>query len=128
MAADTSALEQSARAYYLAVGQRVADEFVRELREAAPKHAPTQNAIKATVRYGAGSLFIDLVADTDVAQFTNKGTRPHRISARNRRAISFTVGMTRVAVKYVDHPGTTGTHWWDNVLARRSDIIRRALA
>lgn len=126
MPVDTSALEAQAGNYYLAVGAAVADQIVDELRRAAPPGI--RNDIHATVRGLGGSMVaIDIVADSEDAAFTNRGVRPHKITAHGR-ALSITVGGVRYAAKSVQHPGTKGSRWWDNTLAHVSDIVRRALA
>lgn len=44
--------------------------------------------------------------NTEYDEFVEFGTRPHKITAKNKKALSFTVGGTKVVVKSVNHPGT----------------------
>lgn len=43
---------------------------------------------------------------TEYAAFVEFGTKPHVIEARNKKALAFMMGNTRVVVKRVNHPGS----------------------
>lgn len=46
------------------------------------------------------------------AEFTDKGTRPHKI--RGNPLLAFRWHGRLVIVRSVNHPGTKGTRWWTN--------------
>jgi hypothetical protein len=61
-----------------------------------------------------GSLTVG--SDLEYAAAVNDGSRPHKITAKNAKALRFVVGGRVVYVKSVNHPGTKGLHFLDRAL------------
>jgi hypothetical protein len=82
-----------------------ADEVVSEAKRLAPVRTGfLRGSIFAR---WTGPLKIDIGASAPYAQFVEQGTRPHKITARNKKALAFTASDgTKVVVKSVNHPGT----------------------
>ncbi|HEX9994494.1 MAG TPA: hypothetical protein VGB14_16310 [Acidimicrobiales bacterium] len=101
------------------------DDMEAELRTAAPYDTGATQA--ATIVEVAG-LTATARAATEQAGFTNDGTRPHRIVPRNAKVLAFDVGGVTVFARYVDHPGTPATGWFDKVVARWVPFLAAAAA
>ncbi len=76
-------------------------------REIPKKTGRTAGTITSAVelRPSGGRGYVG--TDDEVARHLEYGTRPHRIRARNAKALRFEVGSRTVFAKYVDHPGTS---------------------
>lgn len=75
-------------------------------------------------------------ADTPQARFTNDGTRPHVIAARNAKTLRFQWPDGPASLRgrdgfyhftSVNHPGYRGSGWWDFTLATWHDLLENAL-
>ncbi|MFN2592951.1 MAG: hypothetical protein ABR532_08995 [Candidatus Dormibacteria bacterium] len=111
----------------------------RDLKRAAPvgtpspyqTHEPGQLRDSLTVSVRFDQVRFTFTAKTDVAyaSYTNEGTGPHPIVAVNVRVLRFDwprAGLHPAFLPRVSHPGTSGTHWWDNALSRWPDTLAAA--
>jgi hypothetical protein len=111
---------------------RTKDAMVEELRRAAP--VGQTGELARTIRgqvlpAGQGRYRIVVEAPAPQASWTDKGTRPHVIRPRSKKALAFNwpkAGGSVVFAK-VNHPGTKGTRWWSNTWKRTTSIARQAL-
>lgn len=119
--ADVSSLRQqlqrrAARAQVLA-----ANEMRTAYRRAAPHgKGPGAGATLASVDVvnfttGAQRLTCTAVATTPQAKYTDEGTKPHTIRAKNKQALRFRYRGRIVIVKSVQHPGNKATHWFSSL-------------
>jgi hypothetical protein len=63
----------------------------------------------------------------EYASFTDTGSPPHTIRPRGR-VLRFPSGGGVVFARYVNHPGTKGTRWWQPVLETAWDTALRTAA
>lgn len=129
--ADTRGMKAKALARYGRVAEEFAAAGKAELRVTAPhKSYELRDSIRATtVRSGATTFRTTFEAPVIQAATTNSGARPHVIRPRSGKVLSFywpKVGK-RVALRYVNHPGNRGTHWWDKVLEQHGRILSSVL-
>jgi HK97 gp10 family phage protein len=75
-----------------------------------------------------GTRFYDVSVGTNVnyAEDVEKGTRPHRIYPRNKKALYWPGAMHPVA--YVDHPGTRPQPFLEPAIAMADAWLREELA
>lgn len=101
----------------------------RELREASRQVvnrarilAPVRTGrLRSSIRADPPRLFtlrpsVKVGSDLEYAEWVHDGTRPHRIEARNKKALRFRMGGRIVIVKAVDHPGTRPRPFLDRAL------------
>ena len=121
--------------------RRWAARTANELRAAAPVATGT---LRRSIRAVPVPLGARLVAGSAAATYTNRGTKPHPINPRRRRALAWQTptGMVivgprtvrgwlvadlgtgrrglRRAINAVMHPGIRGTGWWTNTIRAAS--------
>ena len=112
--------------------------MLADLDQAVPvKSGQLKRSRRSSARYGATSASVTVEYPpesrpgggvVDVATFTDKGTRPHVIVRRRKKALSFTVGGRVIFARKVHHPGTKGTRWWTNqtTATKWRDYLMRA--
>jgi hypothetical protein len=61
-----------------------------------------------------------------IAGYLQHGTRPHRIEARNAKALRFEMGGGIVFAKSVMHPGTAPTEWLERAGQLSLNPVERA--
>jgi hypothetical protein len=105
-----------------------ADMKTRYRRASPYKSGDTQESVDVINFTATGStLTCTAVATTPQAEWTDKGTRPHDIRPRNKKALRFKVGGRTVFAKVVHHPGNDGTRWFSNTGPREwSGALQRA--
>ncbi|TDC29495.1 hypothetical protein E1211_25900 [Micromonospora sp. 15K316] len=82
----------------------------------APGSAGRQITVEdAPNRRGAA---VDVVSNHPASVFLIRGTRPHLIRPRRRRALRFEAGGRQVFAKLVRHPGTKGFNYLLEALRR----------
>ncbi len=100
-----------------------AEQINQTARDAAPVLTGETRANTQAELIGPHTLRVS--ANTPQAVFTDQGTRPHRIEG-NPVLRWFVAGEARFA-RYVEHPGTTATHWFSNLRPRVVAIIKAAM-
>jgi hypothetical protein len=126
--------ERAGRAAHTAAS-RMQGELVRGF-EPHRKSGDTQRSIRVDFA-GVTATSIEFVAhaDTPQAVFTNDGTQPHIIQARNVRFLRFQWpdGPAQLRSRdgffyftHVNHPGYRGSGWWDINIARWHDLLAEA--
>lgn len=104
----------------VAKGQPAFGFTLTGIKEAQPKLAAFERSLRLM-----GGLSITVTSDSPYIGFVTRGTRPHRIEPRNRRALSWPGG--RHPVRGVNHPGTRPNPFIpESFLARRLELERRA--
>ena len=86
------------------------DELFGRIWEAADKHTKTgamARSLKNSYRDREYRIWHDL-QHAPHATFVHWGSKPHKISAKNRKALRFPVGGKFVFAKWVKHPGYKG--------------------
>ncbi len=90
-----------------ATTQRVAIESANELLTNMEVLVPVDAGHlrdSLMVKVEPGRIIIGPTAD--YAPFVEFGTKPHKISAKNKKALTFFVNGKKVTVRSVNHPGT----------------------
>ena len=77
------------------------------------KLARSQKVISST---NGNVLTADFIYPTNIANFTDAGTRPHIIRPKRASVLRFEVGGDIVFAKKVKHPGTRGTKWFSRTM------------
>ena len=101
------------------------DELFGRIWEAADKHTKTgamARSLKNSYSAGEYRIWHDL-QHAPHAAFVHWGTRPHKISAKNRKALRFPVGGKFVFAKWVNHPGYKGDPYFVTE-AKPDDVLR----
>lgn len=113
--------------------QRFADVARREMESDLEEAAPVltrelRDSIEASAASvtDAGVSFEVHTGNLIQAETTEHGARPHVIVPRNKRALAFTVGGTRVVVRRVNHPGNAPQPWFFPTVKRWPEIAARA--
>ena len=120
MAVDVSGLLSSIEAYAGAVGEVVRDELETTTKEAAPvKTGELRDEITVTVGAGGGSVDWTVDSPADYSSYTDEGTEAHPIVGNPLLAFDWPEAGGTVIVHSVMHPGTTGTHWFDEAMPDR---------
>lgn len=84
-----------------------------------PEAGATQASVDVINFTGStAQLACTAVATTPQAKYTDEGTEPHVIRARNKKALRFRYRGRIVVVKLVNHPGNKGTGWFSKLGAR----------
>jgi len=96
-----------------------------DLRRTSPVDTGLMKS-KTTVRDAPGS--ITATVDTDYALYVSEGTRPHKITAKNKQALSFMWKGVRITVRSVNHPGTQPNEWFTNSVKNLPDRMQRIWA
>lgn len=96
-----------------------------DLKRTSPVDTGNMKA-KTTVKESPRS--ITATVDTDYAQYVSEGTRPHKIVAKNKQALSFVWRGVRVTVRSVNHPGTQPNDWFTNSVKSLPDRMQRIWA
>ena len=102
----------------------------KRLRETSPrKTGELQRLTRVTPR---GPLKLSVLVAAEYASYVRKGTAPHEIRPRFKKALAFfweKVGENVIFAR-VHHPGTKANSWYDDALARFpadvEDELRRA--
>ncbi len=97
-----------ARVEYKKSLERVAAHVTREAQRRAPvgKHKGGGN-LRQSIKYaplGQSAFIVQVNAKYGI--YVEKGTKPHVIVPRRKKALAFTVGGKKVVTKRVNHPGT----------------------
>jgi hypothetical protein len=135
-----SDLEDRVRYVAAGIAGKARESLERELQRAAPvgtpnpwqTHEPGQlrDSIAVNVRFdGTAAFTFTALVPVPYASFTNTGAAPHPIVAVNVRVLRFDfprAGLHPAFMKHVSHPGSEGSRWWDNTLARWPDILQNA--
>lgn len=131
--ADVSSLRQQMQTRARRAQALAANDMRTSYRRAAPVgKGPEAGATLASVDVVNFStsptrLTCTAVATTPQAKFTDEGTRPHTIRARNKKALRFRYKGRIVVAKSVNHPGNKGTGWFSKLGAREwSGALQRA--
>ena len=96
-----------------------------DLKRTSPVDTGNMKA-KTTVRDSPGS--ITATVDTEYAEYVSGGTRPHKITARSKQALSFMWKGVRVTVRSVNHPGTQPNPWFTDSVKALPDRMQRIWA
>lgn len=85
-----------------------------------------QEAFTQEVAQGGSRIVARISNPRPYAEYVTEGTRPHTITAVNRKALSFywPAVSARVAFKSVNHPGTAPNPFWKDGLEVWPDNIR----
>lgn len=125
----------------VAIATRGKDLMVQDLRDAAPggPGGKIGRAVSGRVEHQGGSdgggwlsTRITVVVETPpqdpLPVWAEKGTRPHVIRPRTKKALSFHWPKAggRVTLAKVNHPGTKPTRWFSNTTKRWAQVLRRA--
>lgn len=84
--------------------------------------------MQSKTRVTDGPGFIEATVDTPYAEFVSEGTKPHKITARNKQALSFMWHGRRITVRSVNHPGTQPNPWFRNTVRDLPDTMQRVWA
>lgn len=107
-------------------GPRIALRIENELKLAAPVNKDTEAKNRGDLRRSITVLWqrglIRIFANDNIFHVIF-GTRPHKITAKNKKALAFKVGGNNVIVKSVMHPGTRPNPFIQDVLFRRLQPI-----
>lgn len=129
--ADSAQLRARLRQRYAGVAQAVKDDRVRALQNAAPvgERGAVKRGVRGSVSPGVDRFRITLEDEEPAAGWTDKGTRPHVIVPRQRRALRWSSGSQVIFARKVNHPGYRGSKWWQNEVTRAKvrDAVRAAL-
>lgn len=101
------------------------DEIFGRIWEAADKHTDKGQLIRSlknSYRAGEYRIWHDL-QHAPHAEFVHWPTRPHKIAAKNRKALRFPVGGKFVFAKWVNHPGYKGDPYFVTE-AKPDDVLR----
>lgn len=133
MSVDTSGLEDQLRQLARDTIDRAADEFVDRLKHRCPVSDDGDDHMVDTIERGpveeTGTVFSSHIqVPKEHASFTNEGTDPHQIFGRPWLAWDGPDGrvILNASQTPVNHPGTTGTHWWDDTVDEWPEIIAEA--
>jgi hypothetical protein len=118
-------LKAEVRQRAVIVGRLTAREWEAELKRTTPVDTGNMRT-KTTVTDRPG--VIEAKVDTDYAQYVSGGTRPHKITARNKSALRFTWKGQTVIVRSVNHPGTQANPWFTDSVKRLPDTMQRIWA
>ena len=102
--------------------RRLAIEWESDLKRTSPVDTGMMRD-RTTVRDRPG--LVEATIDTEYAEMVSSGTRPHRIVAKNARALRFQWRGRTVIVRSVNHPGTQPNPWWTDSLRRLPDLVSR---
>lgn len=110
-----------------AVGRRFADNLERELHTKSPKVTGELDQSQ-TVTYKRTPNLVTWTAEATAkyAKFVARGTRPHVIRPRVKKALRFTKGGAIIFATKVNHPGTRANRWWDDTLTDYRQALSRA--
>jgi len=107
-------------------GPRIALRLENELKLAAPVNKDTTAKNRGDLRRSINVIwedgFIRIFANNNIFHVIF-GTRPHAITAKNKKALAFKMGGNNVVVKSVMHPGTRPNPFIQDVLFRRLQPI-----
>lgn len=127
--ADSSALRQR----ILDGSTRALDRATEALLDQLQNDAPYRSG--DTYRGITGSLGGDpirpsatVTSATIQGEWANDGTRPHVIRPVVAKALRWTGPGGVVFAKQVNHPGTTGSHWFSNAVSFWPQRLQEALA
>jgi len=127
--ADSSALRQriidgSARAV-----DRSTDALLDQLQHDAPyRSGDTYRGITGTLGGDPLRPSATVTSATPQGAWVNDGTRPHVILPVVAKALRWTGPGGVVFAKRVNHPGTSGTHWFDNAVSFWPARLQEALS
>jgi hypothetical protein len=81
------------------------------------------NSLRNSIRYklsgtNKGIIFTQRGKRFEHASYVNDGTRAHRITAKNGKALKFQSGGSTIFRRSVWHPGTKATKFFDNAADR----------
>lgn len=138
MPADASGLRDLLTRWSLAVAEGWSDELTTVLKDAAPVNQNPQPSSRppGTLRdaithtpvapNGEGAGF-QVQAPGIEAVTTAKGARPHVIRPVRGKVLVFQVDGSTVFARSVDHPGNTGTDWFNQALRNSgAEALQRA--
>jgi Bacteriophage HK97-gp10, putative tail-component len=97
-------------------------EASRQVVNRARVLAPVRTGrLRSSIRAEPPRIFslrgsVTVGSDLEYAAHVNDGTRAHKITAKNAKALRFHIGGKLVFVKSVNHPGTKGTKFLDRAL------------
>lgn len=127
--ADVSSLRQQVQTRAARAQVNAAADMHTRYRSAAPyKSGDTFRSIDiVNFTVGRFQLVCTAVATTPQAKWTDEGTEPHVIRARNKKALRFRYRGRIVYAKVVHHPGSRGTRWFSRLGRREwSGSLQRA--
>lgn len=107
---------------FKSTGRSEGDKAARAVINRAKVLCPVDTGrLRASLRLERRSLFglrmrWTVGSDVEYAAAVNDGTRPHKITAKNAKALKFKVGGQTVIVKSVQHPGTRARPFLDRAL------------
>ena len=108
-------------------GPRIALRIENELRLAAPVNKDTEAKNRGDLRRSLVVLYqnglLKIFANDNIFHVIF-GTKPHKITPKNKNALAFKVGGKAIVVKKVMHPGTRPNPFIQDVLFRKlKDVI-----
>lgn len=128
------------RSNVLAVGVSLAAPYVAETtrraldgaRVGAPKKTGRMaNSLKMMMRPRRTFVYGRVTASPRYTHYVERGTRPHRIQAKNKKALKFIKGGKTVIVRAVRHPGTKPRPFMFRALVEaavpRGFVVRRTV-
>lgn len=118
---DTVGFTRDVVAWSLDVFAEAVEEILDTLDDACPEgpdRERTEPRLKDTREVRVGPDHVEIAYLSEHASFTDEGTGPHRIEGNP--LLAFHIDGELVIVHFVDHPGTTGTHWWSDTMAEES--------
>ena len=84
-----------------------------------PDRARTGPRLKDTLDVKAGVDNVTIAYLAEHASFTDEGTAPHRIDGNPLLSFYWADGPNgpgTYVFRFVNHPGTEGTHWWTGTM------------
>lgn len=129
--ADASSLRLKLRQRSESVAERASVLAQTAVERAAPARSSPSSVGPQTFRRrrlsGAPRISWSIEATSPQSEFTEKGTRPHRIVPRRIGGVLvFTVSGETVFARHVNHPGNPPRPWFSPTLKRWGDFLRQA--
>jgi hypothetical protein len=117
-------LEARLRTRAQAAVLNAAADLQANLRQAAPFQS---NRMRLNTFAQPRGLRVQVSVEVDYASFTNDGTPPHIIRGSPILSFFWPKLARRVFYRYVHHPGTRRTGWYDDTIARWPALVSRRL-
>lgn len=118
--ADASGLRALIEQYVAELAPVVDAELEASTKEAAPVRDGTlRDEITVSTAHGSGAVTWTVDSPADHSSYTDEGTQAHPIRGNPLLAFDWPEAGGTVIVRSVMHPGTTGTHWFEQPMPER---------
>lgn len=131
-------LREIVEEYASAVVREAAEALLDAAEEAAPEDSGDLKASRRGPEYadtGTSRITALIFFDAEYATYTDEGTEPHQIRAKNYEFLRFQWENGPDTMrspdgffyfKEVNHPGTTGTKWFTETVEKWMDFVQEA--